>query len=61
MIDLTRVLGDRPFKAAELTNYDLFKQGFQDEEGKTTEPEKNAEVPDDDGPAAALPDVVVPT
>ncbi|XP_048541697.1 ATP-dependent zinc metalloprotease FTSH 8, mitochondrial [Triticum urartu] len=59
--DLTRVLGDRPFKAAELTNYDLFKQGFQDEDSKTTEPAKNAEVPDDDGPAAALPDVVVPT
>uniref|UniRef100_A0ACD5T9F8 Uncharacterized protein n=1 Tax=Avena sativa TaxID=4498 RepID=A0ACD5T9F8_AVESA len=59
--DLTRVLGDRPFKAAELTNYDLFKQGFQDEEGKSPEePAKDAEVPDDDG-SPALPDVVVPT
>ncbi|XP_051206834.1 ATP-dependent zinc metalloprotease FTSH 8, mitochondrial [Lolium perenne] len=59
--DLTRVLGDRPFKAAELTNYDLFKQGFLDEEGKSPEePAKDAEVPDDDG-SPALPDVVVPT
>lgn len=47
--DLARVLGERPFKAVEPTNYDLFKQGFQDEENKSQEPAKNAEVPDDDG------------
>ncbi|GJM88784.1 hypothetical protein PR202_ga05348 [Eleusine coracana subsp. coracana] len=46
--DLTRVLGERPFKAAEPTNYDLFKQGFQDEENKSQAPAKGAEVPDDD-------------
>ena len=30
--DLVRVLGERPFKTAEPTNYDRFKQGFQVEE-----------------------------
>ncbi|KXG33679.1 hypothetical protein SORBI_3003G352900 [Sorghum bicolor] len=29
--DLVRVLGERPFKTAEPTNYDRFKQGFQAE------------------------------
>lgn len=29
--DLVQVLGERPFKTAEPTNYDRFKQGFQDE------------------------------
>ena len=27
--DLIRVLGERPFKSCEPTNYDRFKQGFQ--------------------------------
>lgn len=30
--DLVRVLGERPFKSDEPTNYDRFKQGFQEEE-----------------------------
>lgn len=30
--DLLRVLGERPFKSSEPTNYDRFKKGFQDEE-----------------------------
>lgn len=30
--DLVRVLGERPFKSNEPTNYDRFKQGFQEEE-----------------------------
>ncbi|AES88884.1 putative ATPase, AAA-type, core, peptidase, FtsH, peptidase M41, FtsH extracellular [Medicago truncatula] len=30
--DLVRILGERPFKSAEPTNYDRFKLGFQDEE-----------------------------
>ncbi|KAI4368849.1 hypothetical protein MLD38_017360 [Melastoma candidum] len=30
--DLVRVLGERPFKPAEMTNYDRFKLGFQAEE-----------------------------
>ncbi|CAN6350793.1 unnamed protein product [Urochloa humidicola] len=46
--DLSRVLGERPFKAVEPTNYDLFKQGFQDDDDKSQAPAKNAELPDDD-------------
>jgi AFG3 family protein len=30
--DLVKVLGERPFKTAEPTNHDRFKQGFQDGE-----------------------------
>ncbi|WVZ68223.1 hypothetical protein U9M48_017186 [Paspalum notatum var. saurae] len=30
--DLVQVLGERPFKSPEPTNYDRFKQGFNDEE-----------------------------
>ncbi|XP_068635569.1 ATP-dependent zinc metalloprotease FTSH 8, mitochondrial-like [Aristolochia californica] len=37
--DLLRVLGERPFKSAEPTNYDMFRQGFQDEE--STQPTEN--------------------
>ncbi|VFR03330.1 unnamed protein product [Cuscuta campestris] len=29
--DLVQVLGERPFKSSETTNYDIFKQGFQQE------------------------------
>ncbi|CAA0836387.1 ATP-dependent zinc metalloprotease FTSH 10-mitochondrial [Striga hermonthica] len=32
--DLIRVLGERPFKSSEPTNYDRFKQGFEEEETK---------------------------
>lgn len=32
--DLLKVLGERPFKAAEPSNYDIFKQGFQDNDEK---------------------------
>ncbi|XP_062002635.1 ATP-dependent zinc metalloprotease FTSH 10, mitochondrial-like [Rosa rugosa] len=32
--DLIRVLGERPWKSEEPTNYDIFKQGFQEEEDK---------------------------
>ncbi|KDP42240.1 hypothetical protein JCGZ_02970 [Jatropha curcas] len=34
--DLVRVLGERPFKSSEVTNYDRFKEGFKEEE-KVTE------------------------
>lgn len=47
--DLLRVLGERPFKSSEPTNYDRFKQGFQEEE----EQKVSSEVPvveDDTGP-----------
>ncbi|GKA60840.1 ATP-dependent zinc metalloprotease FTSH 10, mitochondrial-like protein [Tanacetum coccineum] len=33
--DLLKVLGERPFKAAEMNNYDRFKLGFMEEDAKT--------------------------
>ncbi|KAK2972351.1 hypothetical protein RJ640_014409, partial [Escallonia rubra] len=33
--DLVTLLGERPFKSSEPTNYDRFKQGFQAEDGET--------------------------
>jgi AFG3 family protein len=47
--DLVRVLGERPFKASEPTNYDLFKQGFQDEEDSKNQEAAKTPQPDDDG------------
>lgn len=35
--DLVRVLGERPFKTSEPTNYDRFKQWFQDGDKKNRE------------------------
>ncbi|QCD88371.1 AFG3 family protein [Vigna unguiculata] len=35
--DLVQILGERPFKAAEATNYDRFKKGFEEEEEKVAE------------------------
>ncbi|TVU36787.1 hypothetical protein EJB05_18734 [Eragrostis curvula] len=52
--DLVRVLGERPFKNVEPTNYDLFKQGFQDEDSS-----KSAEVSDAD--PSSSPGNAVPT
>ncbi|KAL8225235.1 hypothetical protein R6Q57_017792 [Mikania cordata] len=37
--DLLKVLGERPFKAPEMTNYDRFKLGFE-EDAKTGQPEQ---------------------
>jgi AFG3 family protein len=42
--DLVQVLGERPFKTLEPTNYDRFKQGFQDEDSN-----RNAELSNADG------------
>ncbi|KAK7257823.1 hypothetical protein RIF29_32073 [Crotalaria pallida] len=57
--DLVRVLGERPFKSAEPTNYDRFKEGFQEEEE-----EKVAEGPvggpEDSGGSSPLEPQVVP-
>lgn len=36
--DLIRVLGERPFKSSEASNYDIFKQGFEEEEKKVETP-----------------------
>ncbi|KAL2898947.1 ATP-dependent zinc metalloprotease FTSH 10 mitochondrial [Bienertia sinuspersici] len=51
--DLLRVLGERPFKSAELSNYDRFKQGFK-ESDKTSE----KQTPEDEGSPPLIPDVV---
>ncbi|XP_073021861.1 ATP-dependent zinc metalloprotease FTSH 3, mitochondrial-like [Primulina eburnea] len=55
--DLVQVLGERPFKSSEMTNYDRFKQGFQEEEqkvGKTVEDGMT----EDDGSSPLVPEVV---
>ncbi|XP_060203157.1 ATP-dependent zinc metalloprotease FTSH 10, mitochondrial-like isoform X1 [Lycium barbarum] len=52
--DLVQVLGERPFKASEMTNYDRFKQGFQEEAERIVE-NKTA---DDDVSSTLEPDVV---
>ncbi|KAL3850655.1 hypothetical protein ACJIZ3_012537 [Penstemon smallii] len=55
--DLIRVLGERPFKPVEATNYDRFKQGFEvdDEKSGQTAVDKSTE---DDGSSPLVPDVV---
>ncbi|XP_065852413.1 ATP-dependent zinc metalloprotease FTSH 8, mitochondrial-like [Euphorbia lathyris] len=57
--DLIRVLGERPFKSAELTNYDRFKEGFQDDDKEPKEATKNEDgTIDEDGPSNLEPQVV---
>nr|GMD45050.1 ATP-dependent zinc metalloprotease FTSH 10, mitochondrial-like [Ipomoea batatas] len=47
--DLVRVLGDRPFKSSEPTNYDRFKDGFvEDKETETKDTADNKSTKDDD-------------
>ncbi|KAM0953343.1 putative peptidase M41, AAA+ ATPase domain, ATPase, AAA-type, core, peptidase, FtsH [Dioscorea sansibarensis] len=53
--DLIRVLGERPFKYTEPTNYDRFKQGFQNNSENT----KGAVV-DDDNASSSLDEGVAP-
>ncbi|XP_039144474.1 LOW QUALITY PROTEIN: ATP-dependent zinc metalloprotease FTSH 8, mitochondrial-like [Dioscorea cayenensis subsp. rotundata] len=53
--DLIRVLGERPFKYTEPTNYDRFKQGFENNPEDT----KGA-VADDDNASSSLDGGVVP-
>ncbi|XP_050242566.1 ATP-dependent zinc metalloprotease FTSH 8, mitochondrial-like isoform X3 [Quercus robur] len=54
--DLVQILGERPFKSSEPTNYDRFKQGFQDED---KEPKETTEGGTMDGRSSPLePDVV---
>ncbi|XVF68808.1 hypothetical protein PTKIN_Ptkin11bG0030700 [Pterospermum kingtungense] len=55
--DLVRVLGEKPFKPSELTNYDRFKQGFEEEDNKSLQNPEVATV-EDDGPAPLDPQVV---
>ncbi|KAK1394212.1 AAA domain-containing protein [Heracleum sosnowskyi] len=55
--DLLRVLGERPYKPAEMTNYDKFKQGFMEEDEKTKPTTESVSEEDDDS-APLVPDVV---
>jgi AFG3 family protein len=44
--DLKRILGERPFQSAELSNYDRFKQGFKHEDEAENQEEKSTDVID---------------
>ncbi|XP_073057083.1 ATP-dependent zinc metalloprotease FTSH 3, mitochondrial-like [Primulina eburnea] len=55
--DLVQVLGERPFKSSELTNYDRFKQGFQEEEQKVGKTLEDG-ITEDDGSSPLIPEVV---
>lgn len=47
--DLVRVLGERPFKSSEPTNYDRFKEGFvDDKETETKDTAENKSTKDDE-------------
>ncbi|KAG6526668.1 hypothetical protein ZIOFF_016669 [Zingiber officinale] len=47
--DLISVLGERPFKSDEPTNYDKFVRGFQDENSTSIDTPKDETVLEDDG------------
>ncbi|XP_058209109.1 ATP-dependent zinc metalloprotease FTSH 8, mitochondrial-like [Rhododendron vialii] len=57
--DLVRVLGARPFKSSEPTNYDRFKQGFQEEDKETKQTTQGGTV-EEDGSSSPLGPEVVP-
>ncbi|KFK32242.1 hypothetical protein AALP_AA6G216200 [Arabis alpina] len=57
--DLLKVLGERPFKSAEVTNYDRFKSGFEESEQEPTTTTVNPVV--DEGAPPPLEPQVVPT
>ncbi|KAJ4823504.1 ATP-dependent zinc metalloprotease FTSH 8, mitochondrial [Turnera subulata] len=58
--DLVRVLGERPFKSSEPTNYDRFKQGFEEEEKESKDATKGGTLEDggSSSPAPLEPEVV---
>ncbi|VVA90311.1 unnamed protein product [Arabis nemorensis] len=58
--DLAKVLGERPFKSAEKTNYDRFKSGFEETVKKSQEETATVKPVEDDG-APPLEPQVVPT
>ncbi|KFK43073.1 hypothetical protein AALP_AA1G075200 [Arabis alpina] len=58
--DLAKVLGERPFKSAEKTNYDRFKSGFEETDKKSQEETVTTKPVEDDG-APPLEPQVVPT
>ncbi|KAK6779276.1 hypothetical protein RDI58_021460 [Solanum bulbocastanum] len=55
--DLVRVMGERPFKSLEPTNYDIFKQGFEEENKETKDNPENKTV-EDNGSPPVVPEVV---
>ncbi|CAN4116072.1 unnamed protein product [Withania somnifera] len=55
--DLVRVLGERPFKSHEPTNYDIFKQGFEEENKETKDNPENKTL-EDNGSPPVVPEVV---
>ncbi|ESQ51404.1 hypothetical protein EUTSA_v10016261mg [Eutrema salsugineum] len=57
--DLLKVLGERPFKSAEVTNYDRFKSGFEESEKEETTTTVTPVV--DEGAPPPLEPQVVPT
>ncbi|XVF55263.1 hypothetical protein PTKIN_Ptkin06aG0023100 [Pterospermum kingtungense] len=54
--DLVQILGERPFKSSEPTNYDRFKQGFQ-EEDKESKDTTEGKIAEDDGSTPLEPEV----
>ncbi|XP_015874012.2 ATP-dependent zinc metalloprotease FTSH 10, mitochondrial [Ziziphus jujuba] len=56
--DLLRVLGERPFKQAEVTNYDRFMQGFKEEDEKVEEIPLRGPADEDDGSPQLEPQVI---
>ncbi|KAF3636135.1 ATP-dependent zinc metalloprotease FTSH 3, mitochondrial [Capsicum annuum] len=56
--DLVRVLGERPFASSEPTNYDRFKQGFEEENKETGDSTEGKTAQDDDGSPPVIPEVV---
>ncbi|XP_014494152.1 ATP-dependent zinc metalloprotease FTSH 10, mitochondrial [Vigna radiata var. radiata] len=58
--DLVRILGERPFKATEATNYDRFKKGFEEEEDEKVAESTIVDVPQEGGGSSPLEPQVVP-
>ncbi|ESW05219.1 hypothetical protein PHAVU_011G162000 [Phaseolus vulgaris] len=58
--DLHRILGERPFKSIEPTNYDRFKEGFKEEEEEKVAESIIVDVPEQGGGSSPLEPQVVP-
>ncbi|PHT36322.1 ATP-dependent zinc metalloprotease FTSH 3, mitochondrial [Capsicum baccatum] len=57
--DLVQVLGERPFTSSEPTNYDRFKQGFEEENKETKDDTEGKTAQDDGSSSPVIPEVVV--
>ncbi|MFQ6662508.1 hypothetical protein Gotur_030333 [Gossypium turneri] len=56
--DLVRILGKRPFKSSEPTNYERSKQGFQEENKEPKDTKDEGRTAGDDGSTPLKPEVV---